>query len=435
MKSRVVVTASSKQSTKVDAFLSSNLYPNQSWIPPMRSSDQSMKGGAPPPFYSVAPMMDVTDRHFRALARLISQFATLYTEMVVDRTLIHNPKLRLLELRIPKDPPQHPVVLQVGGSDAFLMAKATAFAADYPYAEININCGCPSPKVADNGCFGAALMRTPSVVANIAREMSKHVKVPITVKCRLGLNWDTSYEPLYEFVRIVHEDGGVMHFIIHARNAVLGGLSPAQNRRIPQLRYDVVYRLMEDFPHLRFSINGGIRTIEDALVHLSRGIHGVMVGRAVMDAPWQALAEVDARIYGKPNLQRDGSVTTRRHILREYKSYAEREVTETGCPPRAVLKPLLNLFHGERNGKAFRRTIDDGLKSHDSVEKIIDSAISIIPEEILDALPGQKFMHLASDGYRCSDEQVLESSESRETSFNSAPESIVCGGDKMNPYS
>lgn len=344
------------------------------------------------PLYSVAPMMDVTDRHFRALARLISQHATLYTEMVVDRTLIHNEKLRLLELRIPQTPVQQPLVLQLGGSDPRLMGQASEFIAAHPYTEVNINCGCPSPKVADNGCFGAALMRTPHLVADIAMRVREQLNVPVTVKCRLGLDDDTSYDTLCTFVETVSNYGNVQHFIMHARNAILGGLSPAQNRSIPPLRYHVVYQLIHDYPHLKFSINGGIRTTEDVLNHLERGVYGVMVGRAVMDAPWQALRDVDAIIYGQPNLQPNGQPTTRRQILAEYKNYAVKEIDATACSARAVVKPLLNLFHGERHGKLWRRTIDEKLRHGENVAEIIDAAALVIPKDVMDVPCGNLHM-------------------------------------------
>lgn len=410
--SRVTMTASRPTpSSSTEPPSSPSSLSNRTPIPQSFSSNVVSMQVSPTdrPLYAVAPMMDVTDRHYRALARLISRRATLYTEMVVDRTLIHNPKLRILELRVPDDPSPQPVVLQLGGSDPRLMSDAIQFAADHPYSEININCGCPSPKVADNGCFGAALMRSPALVASITRGMAAKVDVPVTVKCRLGLDWDTSYEPLYEFIRVVHEFGGVTHFIVHARNAVLGGLSPAQNRSVPPLRYDVVYRLIDDFPHLRFSINGGIKTIDDVLAHLERGVHGVMVGRAAMDAPWHALCEVDARVYGTPNMQMDGSVTTRRHVLHDYKRYARREIEATTCSSRAIVKPLLNLFHGERNGKMWRRALDEGLRSRASVDNIIDNAMAVLPKEVLDALPGQKVVALYTVGdERCSDNRVIE---------------------------
>lgn len=329
--------------------------------------------------------MEVTDRHHRALTRLITRHATLYTEMVVDRTLIHNPILRERELRIPWKPTQQPIVLQLGGSDPDELESAARIAAKYPYNEVNLNCGCPSPKVAGKGCFGAALMRTPDVVAEATRRMRAVLPshVPVTVKCRIGVDDEASYESLSNFVRVVSEKGLVRHFIIHARKAILGGLSPAQNRTIPPLRYDFVYALLEDFPHLLFSINGGVKTIDNVRHHLSRGVHGAMVGRAVMDRPWQALADVDVLLYNAPP---DYS-RTRRRVLEEYAQYAENEITESGCSVRAVVRPVLNLFAGEKNGKRFRREIDTCLREKISVSELLKRASAMLPDEVLDALP------------------------------------------------
>lgn len=349
-----------------------------------------MRASMPAQTYSVAPMMDVTDRHFRALARLISRHATLYTEMVVDRTLIHNAPLRDLHLNIPPTPSQSPLVLQLGGSDPAELEAAARIAATYGYDQLNLNCGCPSPKVAGKGCFGAALMRSPHVVAEATRRMAGVLPpgVEVTVKCRLGVDDDDSYELLHRFVRIVYQEGGVTHFIVHARKAILGGLSPAQNRSIPPLRYDFVYRLIADFPHLKFSINGGLCSVEDVQKQLQHGVHGVMVGRAVMNKPWHALCDVDNVVYGHAFVDGAGPCNTRRRVLNAYEEYAEREVRETGVPVRVIIKPLLNLFHGEKNGKRFRRAIDEGLREKGaSVGGILARACSVIPVEVLDAPP------------------------------------------------
>lgn len=333
--------------------------------------------------YAVAPMMEVTDRHFRALARLISRRATLYTEMVVDRTLIHNARLRELSLRLPRAPAQHPVVLQLGGSDGGELQHAARLAARYSYDEVNLNCGCPSPKVAGKGCFGAALMRQPLLVADACRRMKMELPahVDVTVKCRIGVDEDDSYEQLCHFVRVVSERGGVWHFIVHARKAILGGLSPAQNRSVPPLRYEVVYDLIRDFPQLRFSINGGLHTVEDVKEQLRRGVYGVMVGRAVMNRPWHALCDVDHVVYG------DGVVITRRSVLERYVEYAKQEMAQSGCSARVLFRPLLNLFHGEKNGKRYRRLIDDGLKRHEPFETILGQALHVLPSSVLDAIP------------------------------------------------
>lgn len=333
--------------------------------------------------------MEVTDRHFRALTRLISRHATLYTEMVVDRTLIHNHAIRDYSLRIPKQPTQHPVVLQLGGSVPDELEAAALIAANYGYSEVNLNCGCPSQKVAGKGCFGAALMRTPYIVAEATRRMKNVLPahVPVTVKCRIGVDDDDSYEGLREFVRIVHEEGGVSHFIIHARKAILGGLSPAQNRSVPPLKYGYVYRLVEEFPAVRFSINGGLKTVEDVDEQLKRGVYGVMVGRAVMDRPWHALCDVDWVVYGERYVIGEQEVLTRRKVIRRYLEYAEKELEQYGGSVRVVVKPLLNLFHGEPNGKRYRRVIDEGLKDGLELRKIIERACGVLGDDVLDGLP------------------------------------------------
>ncbi|PXF44196.1 tRNA-dihydrouridine(20/20a) synthase [Gracilariopsis chorda] len=327
--------------------------------------------------------MEVTDRHFRALARLISRRATLYTEMVVDRTLIHNERLRSLSLELPDLPAQQPVVLQLGGSDPAELECAARYAAQHGYDEVNLNCGCPSPKVAGKGCFGAALMREPHLVADACRRMREVLPehVPVTVKCRIGVDNDDSYQQLCDFVSVVSERGGVSHFIVHARKAILGGLSPAQNRTIPPLRYQVVYDLIRDFPHLSFSINGGLHTVEDVNEQLKRGVYGVMIGRAVMNRPWHALCDVDHAVYG------DGVVITRRGVLERYVEYAKRETSRTCCSSRVLFRPLLNLFHGEKNGKKYRRLIDEGLKRNEPFERILREALDVLPSSVLDAIP------------------------------------------------
>lgn len=334
-------------------------------------------------------MMDVTDRHFRALSRLISRHATLYTEMVVDRSIIHNATLRELSLAIPKSPTQHPVVLQLGGSVPDELEAAARIAAQYGYTEINLNCGCPSPKVAGKGCFGAALMRTPEVVAEATQRMKAVLPkdVPVTVKCRIGVDDEDSYEGLTNFVRVVHEVGGVEHFIIHARKAILGGLSPAQNRSIPPLKYEYVYRLIGEFPRLRFSINGGLKTVSDVLDQLERGLYGVMIGRSVMDRPWHALCDVDNLIFGVPNMDEAGRVVTRRKVIMRYLDYAEEDIALNGGSVRVVVKPLLNLFHGEPKGKKFRRAIDEGLRDGLGLREIIERACSVLSDTVLDAPP------------------------------------------------
>lgn len=246
-------------------------------------------------------MMDYTDCHQHYLQRLLSTQSILYTEMIGCSTLVNtDDPAKHLEgyLQHVSGEDRSKTILQLGGSNIEHMRKASAIAYKFGFTEININSGCPSDKVADEGSFGASLMRRPQHVAHLAQAISEATGAPATVKCRIGVDDDDSYEQLTEYIRLVSEQGGVRHFVVHARKAILGGkLSPADNRRIPPLRYDYVYRLIEDFPNLDFTLNGGVNSYDDVLGHLSHGVHGVMVGRSVIGAPFY-WAEVDSRVYG-----------------------------------------------------------------------------------------------------------------------------------------
>lgn len=260
-----------------------------------------------PDRFSVAPMMDYTNRHQRKLQRWLTKHTTLYTEMVVATTIIYTKQLdRHLEADFSLE---EPLVLQLGGSIPSQMKEAAKIAYDYGYRQFNLNVGCPSDTVADNGCFGAALMLKPDLVSELvlAIQESLPTPLPVTVKCRLAVNSEESYEFLHNFVETVSTKGKIKHFIVHARNAILGGkFSPDQNRKIPPLKYHYVYRLMNDFPHLYFTLNGGLQSyeeIEDKLVpldnnlgNLQNKVHGVMVGRSIINQPfyWR---NIDSRIY------------------------------------------------------------------------------------------------------------------------------------------
>ena len=356
---------------------------------------------------------------------MISRDAVLYTEMVVDRTLIYNEKLREYALRIPPLPnsssTQHPVVLQLGGSVPDELEAAARIAASYGYSEVNLNCGCPSPKVAGKGCFGAALMRAPEVVAEATKRMAAVLPetTPVTVKCRIGVDDLDSYDSLRNFVEIVHQRGGVKHFIIHARKAILGGLSPAQNRSVPPLKYGYVHRLLQDFPDVTFTINGGFKTLSAVQEQLDVGVHGVMVGREVMDKPWHALCDVDRLLFGRNCTPDDGTIVTRRVVLRDYIAYAENEIELTGCSIRAVVKPLLQLFHGEPNGKIYRRVIDECLRDPAlSVGDIIYRASSVLSDDVLDAPPPSVIAHL--------DKSVADDVQACVPNGNTANRTVSC---------
>ncbi len=254
--------------------------------------------------FSVAPMMQFTDEYQRFFMRLISSKAVLYTEMVTATALVNNKNPRnLLGIKFDARPP---VVLQLGGSSPSLMREAAVIAKRNGYLDINLNIGCPSPRVAGSGCFGAALMLEPVLVGEMASAISEVTGRPTSVKCRLGVNDEQSYEAIHSFVDTVRSVGGVDHFVVHARNAVLNKkFSPEDNRKIPPLKYPYVYRLCLDFPDLMITLNGGVSSYEDAQEHLNRGTHGVMVGRAVINNPYY-WRNVDSRLFGcvdtgKPN--------------------------------------------------------------------------------------------------------------------------------------
>eukprot|EP00741_Cyanophora_paradoxa_P012957 tig00020660_g12513.t1 len=369
-----------------------------------RAVEPASESALPPPLLSVAPMMDYTDKNMRYMMRLLTRKTWLYTEMVVDSTIVHNPVDN--DRWLGYHPVEHPVVLQLGGSRPDQLREATRIASARGYDEINLNCGCPSDKVSGKGCFGASLMLDPQRVADITAAMNEVASVPVTVKCRIGVDDRDSYEELAEFVSRVSEGGGVRHFVVHARKALLNsslevelepetisrsslslvsaapeldGLSPHDNRTIPPLKYDVVYRLMEDFPGLLFSINGGIKTLAAAREHLQRGVHGVMIGRAAYENPFYVFANADACLYGAENPS-----LSRREVLELYGEFGEVRMRETRQSRSAIIKPVLGLFTGDRGARAFRRAVDTGLKAGKGVAETLRAAAREMPDEILD---------------------------------------------------
>ncbi|KAJ6750871.1 hypothetical protein OIU85_001412 [Salix viminalis] len=267
-----------------------------------------------PPLFSVAPMMDWTDNHYRTVARIISKHAWLYTEMLAAETIVHQQG----DLIFGIFSEQHPIVLQIGGNNLDSIAKATQLANSYGYDEINLNCGCPSPKVAGHGCFGVRLMLDPKFVGEAMSVIAANTDVPVSVKCRIGLDDHDSYNELCDFIYKVSSLSPTKHFIIHSRKALLNGISPADNRRIPPLKYEYYYALLRDFPDLRFTINGGINCVDEVNAALREGAHGVMVGRAAYNYLWNTLAHVDTAIYGAPS-----SGLTRRQVLEQYQIYGD----------------------------------------------------------------------------------------------------------------
>ena len=295
---------------------------------------------------SVAPMMDWTDRHCRYLHRLLSRNALLYTEMVTTGALIHGHVPRHLDY----NPEEHPVALQLGGSEPAELAQAARLGAQWGYDEINLNCGCPSERV-QRGAFGACLMNEAPLVADCVKAMVDVVDVPVTVKHRIGIDKTESYDFVRDFVGTVSE-AGCRVFIAHARNAWLKGLSPKENREVPPLRYEVVHRLKQDFPDLVIAINGGFTLtaqVQEQLQHLD----GVMVGREAYHNPWW-LASWDEAFFGEP-----GCGLSREDIELQMVDYMEREMQRHGTPWYAIARHMLGLYNGLPGARKWRQVWSD----------------------------------------------------------------------------
>ncbi|UCE32614.1 MAG: tRNA dihydrouridine(20/20a) synthase DusA [Burkholderiales bacterium] len=297
---------------------------------------------------STAPMMDRTDRHCRFFHRLLAPTALLYTEMVTTGALIHGDQPRHLDF----DPSEHPVALQLGGSEPEELAHCAHLAEGWGYDEINLNCGCPSERV-QRGAFGACLMAEPALVADCVRAMRDACGLPVTVKHRIGLGRNEDYGFVGDFVGTVAA-AGCERFIVHARNAWLEGLSPKQNREVPPLRYDVVYRLVADFPSLRFVLNGGLRSAADVLVQHGR-VDGVMIGRAAYQEPY-LLPEFEAASRG----ERAVPIThaDRAAVVETMREYASVQVSR-GVPLRAITRHMLGLFNGLPGARRWRQQLSD----------------------------------------------------------------------------
>ncbi len=297
---------------------------------------------------SIAPMMQYTDMHDRYLLRLISKKVFLYTEMVTTGAILYGKCFHQLEF----NKEEHPVAIQLGGSDVDDLVKSAKIAEDYGYDEINLNVGCPSDRV-QKGRFGACLMLEPEHVAECLNAMQTNVKVPVTIKCRLGVDHHEDYEFLYNFVNIV-QDAGIKHFIIHARNGILKGLSPRQNRHIPPLKYDYVYQLKKDFSNLNITINGGIKTIDECKDHL-KYVDGVMIGRAAYENPF-LIKDIDTELYGI-----ESKINSKKSILNQYLDYVEDKLQE-GHDLSRMMKHLFGLSRGDKFAKTFRIKILEVIK-------------------------------------------------------------------------
>jgi len=314
--------------------------------------------------FSVAPMLDWTDRHERYFLRLLTRHALLYTEMVTSGALLHGDAARHLRF----DSAEHPVALQLGGSDPAELARCAEMAVEWGYDEVNLNIGCPSDRV-QSGRFGACLMADPGLVARGVRSIADAVDIPVTVKCRIGIDDKDSDDYLMHFVETVAE-AGCDTFIIHARIAILKGLSPKQNREVPPLNYPRVYRLKQRFPQLRIVLNGGLRTLEQGLEVLEH-VDGVMVGREAYQNPW-LLQQVDARFFDA-----EPRFTTRMEALSAFLPYVEAQLAE-GASLQHMTRHILGLFHGMPGGKAFRRHLSENAFRKEAGISVLEDAMACV---------------------------------------------------------
>jgi tRNA-dihydrouridine synthase A len=316
-------------------------------------------------------MMELTDRHFRFLARLLTRHALLYTEMLTSAAVIHGDREYLLG----KDSAEDPVALQLGGSNPDEMAAAAVIGQDWGYQEINMNVGCPSDRV-KAGRFGACLMAEPELVRDVVSAMNSAVTIPVTVKCRLGIDRNDSYTALESFVGLVMESG-CRHFIVHARKAWLDGLSPKENRNIPPLRYEYVYRLKAQFPQLHISINGGIDSVDGAHRHLKQ-VDGVMMGRAAYYHP-AILANLDRDFFSHlpdgHNLE--ASIEQLAQVARDYADYMQGWV-ERGVRISAMSRHAVALFQNVPGARLWRRHISEHAGKCSNAQQLIDEALGFV---------------------------------------------------------
>mmetsp|Transcript_12597 Transcript_12597/g.18840 ORF Transcript_12597/g.18840 Transcript_12597/m.18840 type:complete len:443 (+) Transcript_12597:93-1421(+) len=356
---------------------------------------------------SIAPMMAWTNRHFRFLIRQMTAHTKLYTEMLVDDTLIHQ-KHNLTRF-LGFNPSEHPVVVQLGGSDPEKLAEAAALCEQWGYDEINLNCGCPSKKVSKR-CFGARLMLQPELVKKITYTLRRRVQIPVTVKCRLGADNKESYEELCHFVKTVSETG-VSHFLVHARKCILNGLSTAQNRSIPPLKYGWVHQLVKDFRHLDFSLNGHVQTLGQVNAHLNahidggktidmtpppprksvlvshpsstgasvpKGLKGVMIGRAAYNTPWIFL-NADKEVFGEEK----NPLETKDQLINNYIDYCIKVQQDEGYSKRLanmLVKPVLHLFNGTPKVRMYKQAINHAIhkEKKTDVSTVLRGALDVL---------------------------------------------------------
>ena len=318
---------------------------------------------------SVAPMMDWTDRHCRYLHRLISRHTLLYTEMVTAPALVRGGARHLLAF----DETEHPVALQLGGSDPAELAEAASMGEAEGYDEINLNVGCPSDRV-QSGTFGAVLMKSPELVADCVSTMQARVSIPVTVKCRIGVDDQEPKEVLPNFLR--HMVGaGVTHVAIHARKAWLQGLSPKENREVPPLDYDLALQMVAEFPELSIAVNGGIGSLDQAADFLEQGFDGAMIGRAAYHSPWDVLGTADARVFGATSPYEQPE-----DVVEAMVPYIEAHLA-AGGKLHSVTRHTLGLFIGRPGARLWRRILSEGAHGNGAGVEVLREALAAVVEQ------------------------------------------------------
>ena len=323
---------------------------------------------------SVAPMMDCTDRHDRFFLRLISKKVMLYSEMVATKSAIHGDRKKILSF----SPEEKPLALQVGGSDKKDLAEVSKIAEEMGYDEININLGCPSKKVQKN-MFGACLMKEPNLVSECINEMVNSCNIPVTAKTRIGFDDTEDFDYLNKFI-LQMKEAGCKTFILHARKAILKGLTPKQNLNIPPLKYDVVYKLKEDFKDEEIIINGGITSIEQIKEHLTK-VDGTMIGRAAYRSPY-FLADVEKEIFKNEN------VPTRQEVIEKLIPYVKEEIKK-GTRMNQIMRHTLGLFYGQTGSNFWKRYLSENMCVRDADVKKIDHIMDKIKIDRIDHPTGQ----------------------------------------------
>ena len=320
--------------------------------------------------FSVAPMLDWTDRHQRYFMRLISHHALLYTEMVTTGAIIYGDRDRYLQF----NDAEHPVALQLGGSEPKELAECAKIAEDYGYDEVNLNLGCPSNRV-QNGSFGACMMAEPVQVSECIEAMKQVVDIPVTVKNRIGIDDRDSFDELVDFIGQLHE-AGCDTFIIHARKAILQGLSPKENRTIPPLKYDCVYKIKQLFPQCSISLNGGVKTLVQCEEHL-RHVDGVMMGREAYHNPY-LLSDVDRLFYND-----ERTPLTRHEVVEAMFPYIEKQL-EKGERLQSVVRHMLGLFQGVKGTKAWKRFLSENAHKKAAGLDVLTQSLTLIDTELVD---------------------------------------------------